>query len=261
MIIKLEILKNKLVIPDHYRIKLKTPNKNFNVKPGQFVMLKVDNNLDPLLPRPFSICYTDDNCFEIIYKVVGKTTKILSGLKIGQSVNILGPLGNGFKIDKKIKKHILIGGGYGIAPLLFLTYELKKLKKEIIVLIGAKNKKAILCNDDFKKLAAIVKVATDDGSFGYNGFVTDLLKRELKEKVSCSIYGCGPNYMLKEISKIIDKHQFLNPKLKILTQISLENIVGCGIGVCLSCVCKGKDGKYKLTCIDGPVFDCKDIIF
>ena len=186
-------------------------------------------------------------------------TKLLCELKTGDNVNILGPLGRGFKIDKKTKKHILIAGGHGVAPILLLAYNLKKLKKEIIVLIGAKNKDLILCKNEFKELGAVVKISTEDGSSEHKGFVTDLLKKKGSESFfsTSSVYVCGPMPMLKEVSGIVRKH-------KISAQLSLEGIMGCGIGVCLSCVCKSRKTEgsdfYKLTCSDGPVFSSEDIV-
>lgn len=254
MFFKSEIIKNELQVAEqYYRIRLKV-SANFKSEPGQFVMLKIDNRFDPLLPRPFSISYAGEKYMEIIYKVVGRTTRILSNLKKGGKINILGPLGKGFIINEKINKHILIAGGYGVAPLLFLAYKFKKLKKDVIILIGAKNKNLLVCKNEFKKLG-IVKVATDNGSYGYKGFVTDLLKNEIinySDKSTFDVYACGPTAMLKRVIDIVSKQ-------KIPAQVSLENIMGCGIGVCLSCVCKSRDGSYKLTCTDGPVFSSEDI--
>jgi dihydroorotate dehydrogenase electron transfer subunit len=259
---KSEIIKNELIITDHYRISLKLPVDRFNVQPGQFVMLKADNRIDPLLPRPFSVFYANENIIEIIYKVVGKTTRILSDLKKGDYVNILGPLGNGFKLLLKTdnRKPVLVGGGHGIAPLLFLCSKLTQAKacdykipkQKIIVLIGARDRELILCKDEFEKLGAMVQIATDNGSYGHKGLVTELLENELVKNKNMVVYACGPNKMLKRVSEIAEKH-------KVRAQVSLENIMGCGIGACLSCVCKDKYGKHKLVCSDGPVFDSRTL--
>ena len=199
---------------------------------------------------------------EILYEVVGKGTEILSTKKTGDFIDVLGPLGNGFTLPPFTIHHspftILIAGGIGVAPLVFLAEELAKKKIKTIVLIGAKTKKLILCEKIFKELATKVNIATDDGSRGYKGFVSELFEEVLRDTRYDSrftIYACGPHPMLQCIAKI-SKEQ------KIECQVSLEEKMACGIGACLGCIVKVKGkARHKLACKDGPVFDASQIIW
>jgi dihydroorotate dehydrogenase electron transfer subunit len=174
-------------------------------------------------------------------------------------VDILGPLGNGFSLPRtpnSTLRTILIAGGIGVAPLLFLAEELARKKVKPIVLIGARTKKLILCEKDFKKIGAEVHIATDDGSRGYRGFATDLFKKLLVTSYELrvtKIYACGPEPMFKGIIYICQSHN-------LDCQVSLETMMACGIGACLGCVVKTKDGN-KLACKDGSVFNAKNFPF
>jgi len=258
--IRAKILYNKNIGSGYFKMALDAPAIAREAKPGQFVQVRCSDGLDPLLRRPFSIHRTSS--FEILYEVVGKGTEILSKKKIGEHVDILGPLGNGFTLPLSAVRYplsaILIAGGIGVAPLVFLAEELAKKKIETIVLIGAKTKKLILCEKDFKNIGAKVCIATDDESHGHKGFVSELFKKYLRNTeygIRSTVYACGPHPMLQRIAEI-------SKARKIECQVSLEEKMACGIGACLGCAVKVKGKKaYKLACKDGPVFDARQIIW
>lgn len=228
-----------------------------SAKPGQFLNIKLSDGLRPFLRRPFSIHDISGNKLEILYEVLGEGTKILSGKKKGECLDIIGPLGNGFDY-RKTRKHckqvaLLVAGGIGVAPLLYLA---KKIKvTDLIVLIGAQTKSQVLCEKEFKDLGCDVRIATDDGSVGFGGRVTELLK-SLLPKISNSsavIYACGPKPMLKALADI-------SSKSNIPAQLSMEEHMSCGIGACLGCVVKTKKGLERV-CKEGPVFDAGHLIW
>lgn len=228
-------------------------------RPGTFLQVKVEK---AILRRPLSIHKVEGNLIFILFRVRGKGTQALSEKKAGDRLDIIGPLGNGFKLEKNAFS-ILVAGGIGIAPLLFLAQRLGKSSKskiqnprlKNIVLIGAKNNKDLVCIKEFKDLGFKVKIATEDGSFGQKGFVTDLLKDLLSTvdcRLSTNLYACGPKEMFGEIKKLAkgEKH--------IKVQVSFEQFMGCGLGVCCACVIDTQAG-YKKVCQDGPVFDAGEI--
>jgi len=231
--------------------------------PGQFVNVKVSDTEEPLLRRPFSIHRKTERRIEILYQVVGKGTEIFSERKAGERLDIIGPLGNGFNYEpvaQSRRSAILVAGGMGVAPLVFLAEKLSGLHTPgpglTTVLIGAKTKKQILCEKEFKQAGCSVKIATDDGSRGFKGYVSDLLEKDLRPKtydLRPIIYACGPRPMLKEISRISGKYI-------IPTQISLEEHMACGIGACLGCAVNTRQG-YKRVCQEGPVFEAAQIIW
>jgi dihydroorotate dehydrogenase electron transfer subunit len=223
--------------------------------PGQFIHVRISNGLEPLLRRPFGIHGVSGDRVDIIYEVVGKGTEMLSRKKAGEPLDVLGPLGNGFKLNPKkdAAMQILVAGGMGVAPLAFLAKRLAKSKT--LVLIGAKTKNHIICEKEFKVLGAQVKIATDDGSRGFKGYISELLRKVLLN-TGCrpsTIYACGPKPMLKEIKNICLARN-------IPGQASFEENIACGLGACLGCAISTKSG-FKRVCCDGPVFDVKEVLF
>ena len=220
-------------------------------------MLRISNDYQPLLRRPFSIHSVGGrrlrhkNRVEILYEVIGSGTKILSEKKPGEYIDILGPLGNGFSIlDARFS--IIVAGGMGVAPLFFLAQRLKE--RNALVLIGARTKEEILSKKEFVNLGLDVKISTDDGSAGFRGKVTELLRSILRINEQTNqwtseqiIYACGPKPMLKEIS-------IISRQYNIPAQICLDEYMACGLGICLGCMVKTTNG-YQAVCKDGPVFD------
>lgn len=266
---KVKILSNKQIAPDFYKMSVASTYLAKNSKPGQFVEIRCQGALDPLLRRPFGVHRVTKFGIEMLYEVVGKGTKILTEKQPGDTIEILGPLGNGFKIDPK-SDAILIAGGIGVAPLLALAehiaYRGSRIgdRKNITIIIGARSKSHINCANEFKKLGCKVIITTDDGSKGKKGLVTDPLKEILSaiRDTRYAIYACGPNPMLKAVWAIAETHD-------IPCQFSFESHMACGIGVCLGCPIKVKNKtirdtryairEYKMVCKDGPVFNGEDI--
>ena len=253
---KAKIVSNQKVAPDHFILSFKAPDTMAKkVKPGQFFKIKVSTSDKPLLRRPFSVHKVGKNKIEILYKIVGEATKILSTKKSGNTLDILGPLGNGFDVDLS-GPAILVGGGHGVAPLVELAKNFASHKTKPVVFIGARTKKHIVCDKDLKKLGAQVHVVTEDGSKGRKGLVTELLKNRItgkKQKKPATIYACGPKPMLMAVGKLAKRY-------KIPCRVSLEEYMACGIGTCLGCAVKTRNG-YKMVCKDGPVFDAKEIMW
>jgi dihydroorotate dehydrogenase electron transfer subunit len=276
---KAELVYNKRLKGRYMRCMLYAPLMARKAGPGQFVNIKVSGDDVPLLRRPFSIHRVKGPNIEVIYELLGKGTELLSQRKAGEYLDVIGPLGNGFDYASCAMRHalcVLVAGGMGVAPLIFLTEKLmegksQKSKVKILVLLGAKTKNQILCENEFKKLGCEIKIATDDGSRGFEGKVTELLEEVLapgsrlqapgRKLVACSlqlaaiIYACGPRPMLKEISRVSKRYG-------IPAQVSLEEHIACGIGACLGCVVKTQDTlEYKRVCKDGPVFEASQIIW
>ena len=219
-------------------------------KPGQFISVYTKNEAK-LLPRPISICEIDDKktALRIVYRKAGKGTEEFSKYRSGASVNILGPLGNGFPLCDE--KAILIGGGIGIPPMLELA---KALESEKTIVVGYRNSEMFL-NNDLACYAKLV-VATEDGSVGTKGNVIDAIR---EQNVSGSvIYACGPIPMLRGVKEYAKEKG-------IKAYISMEEKMACGVGACLGCVCKSTNVddhskvNNKRICADGPVFNAEDI--
>jgi dihydroorotate dehydrogenase electron transfer subunit len=258
--IRAKIVYNKRVKEPYHLLAVQGGGIASKAAPGQFLQIKVNKGLEPLLRRPFSIHAIRGTLIEILYEVVGEGSSILSKRKAGEFIDIIGPLGNGFSAAKapntgknKELKPVLVAGGIGVAPLFFLAKKLKQAKP--VVLIGARTKSLIICEKEFLESGCDVKTATDDGSFGFKGRVTELLEKTLSsiDYRLLTIYACGPEPMLKEISRIALKHN-------IPAQISLEAHMACGIGACLGCVVNTKEG-FKRVCKEGPVFNCETIVW
>jgi dihydroorotate dehydrogenase electron transfer subunit len=264
--IKVKILSKKEVTPNIYLMKLKAPEIAQEALPGQFIHIKCSKDNYPLLRRPLSIHLIDKEKGEIfiLFQVMGEGTKLLAQRAVGDDLDIMGPIGNGFNIYPESKKIMIVGGGIGVAPLLALCEESIKQGKEVRVLIGALKKELVIGEESFKILGAKVDIATDDGSYKYKGLVTDLLERTIKEGwLADQIFACGPKPMLRRIAEITSNRN-------IDCQVSLEERMACGIGACLGCVCKvkTKDKKedrvkyeYKRVCVDGPIFEGSEVVW
>lgn len=254
--VKAKIISQTKIKGDYWHCELNVPQVAKNSLPGQFINIRVSDNFDPLLRRPISIHGISGTKIKIFYEVVGKATRVLSERKAGESLDIIGPLGNGFELGRpktEDRRPILVAGGMGVAPLMFLAEKLKQ--SSVQVLIGARSKEALLCVNDFKKLGCDVKIATDDGSAGFKGRVSDLLKDLLStlHPAPCTLYACGPKPMLKAVADIANAQ-------RIPAQLSLEEHMSCGFGACLGCVVKTQDG-FKRVCQEGPVFLAQDLIW
>jgi len=262
LLINSQVVENKEIAPGYFQMKINSPEIATRVIPGQFFHIRVTERQDLILRRPLSIFDYDDTNISILYELVGKGTNLLSQKKPGEEIDILGPLGNGYTLPMEAKKVILVAGGIGVAPLFPWAKEIIKINKrgrkiDIEVIIGARNKYRLICERNFKSLGLNPIIATDDGSAGYKGFVTNLLKEKLLtvgDHLSTFVYACGPQIMLKAVGSILNNYN-------IKGEISMEKWMGCGMGVCLGCVVKTIDGKYKRACKDGPVFKADEVIW
>lgn len=240
-----------------YILTLQTEKIAKEAKAGQFVQLKVANLIDPILRRPISVHTVDRETghLKLYYQVLGKGTEILKNTKVGEVLNILGPLGNGFDISLKNSRALLVGGGLGQAPLLLLAEELGKQKNEVYLALGTRDELSLKNSVCFDNVCSAVKLATEDGSIGFKGYITNNLPEIIENFKPEIIYACGPNIMMSKIKEIAKEY-------KIKCQVSLETRMACGFGVCLGCTVKpSEEGKpYLKACVDGPVFWAQEVI-
>lgn len=238
---KENIKENIEIAPGIFKLKVKG---DFKANPGQFYMLKAWED-GPILPRPISVHDVDDEGISFLYAVVGKGTRLFSALKENDKVYMTGPLGNGFDVKNMKGKVAIVAGGIGIAPMKYLVKNITNCKMDLY----AGFKDFTYCVDELESYVSSIHISTDSGRVGHKGFITDLLSPEKYDMVLC----CGPQVMMK---KVVD----MCVKKDVEVYVSMENRMGCGIGACLVCTCKTKDGN-KRTCKDGPVFNGKDLVF
>ncbi|MBI4436707.1 MAG: dihydroorotate dehydrogenase electron transfer subunit [Candidatus Omnitrophica bacterium] len=278
-----KVIEQAKVAEESFILSLEAPSIAKTIQPGQFVQIRCIPRYDPLLPRPFSIYRVrEKRILDILYEVVGRGTRMLSETRKGDVVNLFGPLGVTFSYPRPKHLSILVGGGVGLAPFYDLAEALidpkrgKQRKEDVIILLGARNKNRVFCEKDFRRLGVHFEVATDDGSYGFKGLVTELLAKHLRatrdERRTTQLYACGPRLMLRKVSE-------LSKKFKIPCELSIDAHMPCGYGICFGCAVKvqtkdqrpktqdpqGKGSEnhffYKLACVDGPVFDAKEIVW
>jgi dihydroorotate dehydrogenase electron transfer subunit len=243
----------KVIELDHdiFVIKLACPQISSITRPGEFVNVKVTETIHPLLRRPFSICDVEKDNIYLMFNIFGEGTKMLAGKKPGDTLDILGPLGQGFNTEDDYETAVIVAGGLGAAPFPFLTRILKS-KKEILSFIGGRTAKDVITYGMINTYTA-----TDDGSLGLKGNVVSLLENniDLLKKNKIKIFGCGPNAMLRALKEFALKHDFN-------CEVSTECAMACGFGICQGCPIESSSNpdKYLLVCKDGPVFNVKDVI-
>ncbi|HJC31048.1 MAG TPA: dihydroorotate dehydrogenase electron transfer subunit [Candidatus Anaerobutyricum faecale] len=245
------IVSQKCIGTDIYDMVLSFPRGAKEAKPGQFIAMYCEDGTK-LLPRPISICGIDaeNGTLRVVYRIAGEGTRLFSEMKEGDSLEVLGPLGNGFTM--KEEKAIIVGGGIGIPPMLELA---KQLSCEKTVVLGYRDE--LFLKEEFDACTDVV-VATEDGSCGTKGTVIDAINEANVD--GAVIYACGPMPMLKALAEYAEAHD-------MEAQISLEERMACGIGACLGCICKTKKKDHHTNvnnqriCKDGPVFDAKEVVF
>lgn len=241
-------------------LELRSPRVARRARPGQFLMVRVSGQPYPLLRRPLSIHARDEDSVEIFFARAGLGTAILADKKPGEMLDILGPLGKGFVIPgvTKGKKFCLVGGGRGIAPLYFLAQELRAKGGHPRVFYGGKTEADLPLLQKFAAQKMEVFVSTDNGSAGFPGLVTAMLERDLVQSAQPAlIFACGPDPMMKRTAEIAAER-------KIPAQLSLESIMGCGIGACWGCVRKirkGRAAEWVKICEEGPVFSASEVVW
>lgn len=252
------VIKNRNLKNDYHSLALGPYSRACHCQPGHFVHIKLPT-ADVFFRRALSIAHVPSlNRIEIILKVLGRGTKVMAGLRQGDPVNLLGPLGTPFKLPKKNETALIIAGGIGLPPLLFLTYEMIKRgrnPKQIVFFYGGRSAVDIVEHSRIKKMGVTFQPVTEDGSLGETGLVTESIEKHLLTRRSdrFRIYGCGPPGMLKATNDLGLKHG-------IPGQLSLEAPMPCGIGVCLGCVVELTKGGHARVCCDGPVFDIGEVV-
>ncbi len=216
-------------------------------------MVSVGNGLDPLLKRPFSIHRMIGSDLQILYRVAGRGTNILSRKKPGDTLEVIGPLGNNFPVKRSRENTVLVAGGLGIAPIFALAESLATPLKKPLLFYGTKTGNELLCINELKSIGIEPVISTDNGGMGRKGSVTDVLKEFLNIFTDHCIYACGPEPMLKSLSALAEKY-------KLKGYAALEQNMACGIGACLGCIVN-TTGGYKRVCKEGPVFPMDEIIW
>lgn len=249
---KYPIVSKQAIAKGIFDLTIKCPEIAEITKAGQFAQVSAEGFF---LRRPISICDIDKEkgTIRLVFEVRGKGTDKISELNKGDSIDIIAPLGNGFKVLDG-KKAICIGGGIGTPPMVGIA---KEYGKNATVISGFRSANTVILQDDFKAQGNETILCTDDGTSGIHGFVTDALKEKLQTEKPDIIYACGPMPMLKAVVTIAEEYG-------IESQVSLEQRMACGVGACLVCVCRTvKDGKeiFSHVCTDGPVFDGKEVDF
>jgi dihydroorotate dehydrogenase electron transfer subunit len=254
------IVEQQAITSDIFKMTLKAPEIVRLARPGQFVHARLRDSIDPLLRRPFSIhrIQSKSNELELLYRVVGQGTALMSSIQAGQSLDLMGPLGNGFDLDCEVDHALIVAGGMGGAPVFFLMDELLKLNKKITLLWGAREGREIFHEQELGACGIDVRLATEDGSKGCEGLVTNLLCNFLKEshdRQKLTGFVCGPECMIHAVQEHAESTLFP-------WQASLEERMACGVGVCLGCGIRLKNVEaYKMVCKDGPVFDLREVAF
>lgn len=251
------VISNQQLSDDLFELEFLSPDIAHHALPGQFVNVKVSDQHDPLLRRPISIYDIDHEKGKItlLYKVVGRGTELMTGIKAQSTIDVMGPLGKGFSLPNYSKNTLLVGGGVGIAPLMYLARCLKELECQVKVFYGAGSSKELVAGERFRQLGVELYTASMDGNSGYHGLVTDLLQDQEPDEID-SIYTCGPEVMMAAVAEYVGYNYLWG-------ECSLEAHMACGVGACLGCArkLKQKDEEYIKICKDGPVFNIMAVDF
>ena len=253
-----QIVSNERNTDSYFRLVLRAPQIAPLIQPGQFAHMRVLPLKDALLRRPFSIFQVEGDTFSILYKTVGKGTDALARMGAGEELSVIAPLGHGFTIPKRgSETPLLVAGGYGMAAMYLLA---QRSPQKGIAFVGGRKRIDILCEKEFQALGWDVRVTTEDGSHGDKGLVTQPLIAELRRKVPVAqrkLFACGPTGMLKAVGKIAEE-------FNVPAELSMDEHMCCGVGVCLTCVIPVKTGdgwEYQRTCTEGPVFNSRQVVW
>ena len=266
-----QIASNERDTDSYFRLVLRAPQIAPLIQPGQFAHVRVLPMKDALLRRPFSIFQVSGDTFSILYKTVGKGTDALARLGAGEELSVIAPLGHGFTVPKRGgETPLLVAGGYGMAAMYLLA---QRSPQKGIVFVGGRRRVDILCEKEFQALGWDVRAATEDGSLGEKGLVTQPLIAELRRSRgnkaqtklrtphsalrNVKLFACGPTPMLRAVGKIAED-------FNVPAELSMDEHMCCGVGVCLTCVIPVKTGdgwEYQRTCTEGPVFAARQIVW
>jgi dihydroorotate dehydrogenase electron transfer subunit len=275
--LKAAVIENAAVARDTYRLRLACPELARRIVPGQFVMIRLAGSDDPLLARPLALYDTwfDESGavagIDVVYLVLGRMTRRLAGVQAGQTLEMWGPLGNGFT-PRAVDRLIMVAGGIGQTPFLALGREALGGRQygsparvaprvgQVTLCYGVRTRDLLAGENDFRGAGIDLRISSDDGSVGHHGLVTELLAAALDQcgGASCQVVCCGPERMMEAVAE-------LTATRGVPCEVSLETPMACGIGICFSCVAKVRqpDGTwdYKRTCVEGPVFDAAKIVW
>jgi dihydroorotate dehydrogenase electron transfer subunit len=256
-----EVLSHKKYGEHYHSLTIVAPEIGGRVKPGQFVNLRCGEDRAHILRRPFSVYRVHKRggwapTIEVVFDIRGPGTKYLSQLRGYDPIDMVGPLGRGFSLPSRRAHCLLVGGGVGAAPLFFLADELRAAGHRVDFVLGARDSGLLLNSIDVRRLASVYRITTEDGSQGERGRVTDVLEDMIDRCGSEVVYTCGPHPMLAAVSGACVER-------KIPVQVAVEEVMGCGYGVCLTCVMPVRSGKkgqqgevtYARSCTEGPVFN------
>ncbi len=234
--------------PDHALLRF-SADQPIPAIPGEFVMIRGDWGVHPVLPRAFSLVESGD-IGSVLVKAVGPGTDLLAGMQEDDELVVFGPLGQGYEVHAE-RTPVLVAGGVGVAPLLFLARQLAEQGRKAIFLYGARTENDLPLSEDIAEVAELI-ITTENGSVGEKGLITQPLVRVLEEHPYAQIYTCGPEGMLEAVAKVA-------AAADVPCQVALEAPMACGMGTCKGCAVPRPDGGYKYVCYDGPVFEAQDI--
>jgi dihydroorotate dehydrogenase electron transfer subunit len=263
------VCENVLLARQTYRIRLHCPELARSIRPGQFLMLRLPGHSDPLLGRPFALYDTvlDDRgepvALDVVYLIVGRLTGLLAAVRAGERVEVWGPLGNGFPTFLDLDSIALVAGGIGQTPFLAHVRELlgtrgyggqppRRAARQVALYYGVRTADLAAGVEDFRAAGATVHLASDDGSLGFRGFVTQLLEQHAPPQ---HLVGCGPEPMLHALAKLAQRWG-------VPCHLSLETPMACGVGICFSCVTRVRTAHgwdYRRVCVEGPIFDAAEL--
>lgn len=248
------VLSNECIGPRLYKITLDSPEMADAVLPGQFIHMLIPGYQAHILRRPFSVysASSEDGTIEVIYQTVGRGTSFMTSLVEGDECSIIGSMGYGWvPVDGKL---LIVGGGVGAAPLFLFARDLAEAGHPFEVVLGAQTEDMLVTRADYAGLLGHDPiVATDDGSAGFHGFATEPVREQLSTGEYTGVFCCGPEPLMRSVAG-------LAADADVPCWVSMEKRMACGIGACLSCVVETVDGK-KRSCVDGPVFNAKDVVW
>ncbi len=252
--VQAQVIDNVYIASNYYLIKVFTESIPYRILPGQFINIGVSNGLDPLFNRPFSpyLLHKKDGIIEVFYKVVGKGTSLMKNLRKNDTIRLVGPLGNTFTIPDGAKRIVVVGRGVGIAPLVFLSQYALDSGIEVYAFLSSGEPDFVVGKQTLEDFGVKVYYTIDNRKL-----VTDYLWEFLREDMHIdAIYTCGSRRLRREVALMSERYD-------IPSEVSLESVMACGVGVCLGCTVKigtPSNWKYKRVCVEGPVFNTQEVV-